>query len=318
MHSRLPCCNYPCGHDRLATMRNSGARFAASFANATIGMCQHEVPLFRAMQASLCSVANPPELAVEEYHGTRHQVRFTGTGTYARGAARCELSDLMVLVYDPMFREARLTYIQAKSERGVQANGGGVHGRALLANLEQWHLLATRPSISGVGYFNPPPDLLAGALLQSIGAFAFFVRDAGGECQVYYAAASMLPLAARYTTRTGRLVAQPDTLRCGPWPECLSSYGNREFGAALYGMLIGTPVWPQAAVSSTLPRWLATQLRGLATRRSESRGDLALELATLLDPSGRFDGVGEPQIGAGNLLILRTNLGLVRDRREEA
>lgn len=289
-----------------------GHLFAKNFAANSANVGKGEIVLFRAMEASLKAVASPPRVVVEEYHGAQHQVTFKGSGTYSRSAARCELSDLLVIVHDRTSRDARLTYIQAKSERDVVANSSGVAGSCLKANLEQWDLLANRPLIAGVGSFNPPPDLLNGAMLSSVGAFAFFLHGSAGA-DIYYGAASSLAMSYRYSTRAGKLTALGDVCRCAPTPECLSVYGNAEFGAFLFGMMIGTPILIAGQpASSPLGVWLAAQLRGLAAIAVASGrpADLANELADLLDPD-REPAAPVPNVGATTLMLF----GLTQDGR---
>ncbi len=281
-----------------------GQAFAQKFAANTAGLGKGEIVLFRALQNTLLAIAHPPQLVVEEYHGGAHQVRFSGTGTYARGNARCELSDLMVIAYDRQTKNARLSYIQAKSERGVSANASGISGKLLSANLEQWYLLGTRPAITGVGSFNPPADLLSSALLHSIGAFAFFLHGSA-NVDIYYATAAFLQVPLQYNSRYGKLAATADACRCGPYPECLSVYGNVEFGALLFGLMIGTPILSNGQSAAPIGTWLAGQLRGFATlaTAADRTVDLANELAELLDPD-QTPAAQPPNVGATSLLIL--------------
>lgn len=282
-----------------------GETFARTFATNSASIGKGEIVLFRAMQESLKEVANSPWIVVEEYHGAYHQVTFTGSGTYSRANARCELSDLLVIVYDQHTRDARLSYIQAKSERSVASSTHGVAGSALAANLEQWDLLASRPLVNGVGSFAPPPDLLSSAQLDSVGSFAFFLHGADGV-DIYYSMASCLHRPRSCVSRYGKLIAAPDICRCGPSPECQSVYGNEEFGAFLFGLMIGTPIILSGKPTTrSICAWLAAQLRGLIAEAAgaNQRSDLANELANLLDPDGTLP-AQPPNVGAKTLLIL--------------
>lgn len=295
-----------------------GIKFAQAFASNSAGLGKGEIALFRALQASLVTTASHPDVAVEEYHGAAHQVTFTGSGTYSRANARCELSDLLVVVYDRTTKDARLTYIQAKSERDVGASSSGVAGRDLKANLEQWDLLARRPLIGPApgpwgrpSAFNPPADLLHSAQLASIGSFAFFLHGAAGV-DIYYCAASMLAMPYSYSTRSGKLTALGDVCRCVPDPECLSVYGNAEFGAFLFGMMIGTPILTSGAPQqASVSAWLAAQLRGFRADAADRGAALADELADLLSPHGDVAAALEPNVGATTFLLF----GLSPDRR---
>lgn len=287
-----------------------GKTFAYSFATNSAGLGKGEIVLFRAMQKSLKAVASSPHVVVEEYHGANHQVTFKGKGSYSRASARCELSDLLVVVYDQKTKDARLAYIQAKSERTVPANARGIAGISLAANLEQWDLLASRPLINGVGSFAPPPDLLSSAQLDSVGSFAFFLHGASGV-DIHYAAASSLQRSRNCVSRYGKLIAAPDRCQCGPSPECLSVYGNEEFGAFLFGLMIGTPIL-LSGKPTTPPvcSWLAAQLRGLAAEAvvPDRPTNLANELANYLDPD-RAPPAPTPNVGAKTLLLFGVGPG---------
>lgn len=281
-----------------------GRRFAQSFATNTAGLGNGEVVLFRAMQRSLQSMTNPPRVIVEEYHGSSHQVTFKGTGTYSRTNARCELSDLLVIVYDRQTKDARLSYVQAKSERAIRPKRSGIAGHLLAANLEQWDLLARRPLVKGVGNFAPPKNLLKSAPLASVGSFVFFLHGRRGV-EIQYSAASYLSLPHHYRSRYGKLRVAPDQCRCRPAQECLSVYGNSKFGAFLFGLMIGTPVLSSGKSASGMGVWLAAQLRGLARDSSgaDVGAELANELARLLDPN---DGppAYSPNVGATTLMVV--------------
>jgi hypothetical protein len=280
-----------------------GAAFASDFGTTSAGCDKREVPLFQAMRKSLKAIGNSPDVVVEEYHGTSHQVTFKGNGSYSRNCARCELSDLMVLVFDEEANDARPTYIQAKSERAVPGNADGIADSHLAANLEQWDLLARRPRIRGVGSFNPPADLLSSAQLDSVGSFVFFLHSAHGV-DIYYAAARHLQMRPGCASRQGKLIAVRDACRCVPGPECLSVHGNKEFAASLLGLMIGTPVL--CSGRPTTPPvciWLAAQLRGLSVAPlGGDRPELASMLADLLDPQ-RGPPAETPNVGATSLLI---------------
>lgn len=265
------------------------------------------------MQTSLQASAMPPHAFVEEYHGGGHQVTFKGKGGYSRIKARCELSDLLVVVYDRQTKDARLAYIQAKSERSVPASTSGVHGRRLAANLEQWDLLGRRPKITGVGRFNPPSDLLSGAQLKSVGSFVFFLHGAQGV-DIQYAAASDLTLPPRtYSTSSGTLNVPPDRCQCRPNPECLSVYGSAAFGSFLFGLMIGTPILCSGNPATPSNAWLAAQLRGFAAG-AKGGGPLATELAGLLDPA-RTDRARSPSVGAATLLLFSVGPAGPQSRR---
>lgn len=287
-----------------------GRYYDPEFSQRTHGRSAHEVPLFRAMQEAILATVGGG-FHVEEYHGGGHQVRFTGQETYVRKQARCELSDLMVVVYDPQSSSARLTYIQAKSERRTPFSVTGLTRRRLSANLEQSDLLARRPQIQGVGRFDPPGDLLSGASLDSVGCFAFFLRHAAGHFETYYAAARTLTLAGSYTQRNGALVPVSDycpCVTCCPQAECTSLLGNSRFAAALHALRIGTPIGPNVPEAHRTSRWVGQQLRGAVRGRPPRQTRLAAESADFLGSD--LDAVvpkgsSPPSFGAKNLILIR-------------
>lgn len=330
-----------CRHysSRRTFVRKLGNAFANDFTNRTKSLGKRELVLFRAMTESLMSTAGS-NVKVEEYHGWGHQVLFTGTCSHSRTKARCELSDLMVVVFDHQTKDARLCYIQAKSESKVIASTCGVAGQELKANLEQWELLSKRPLVQGVGSFKPPKTLLSSAMLDSVGSFVFFLHSGTGVT-IQYAAASVLEPPRTYTSKNGKLVVPFDHCTCRPhpkcfypkccylacchpsigYPECRSVYGNDKFGSFLFGLMIGTPVlvggspvldWgsPERAGESPSEgvgaKWLAKQLRGFEKASADER-PVARAIATLLDPDG--DPAQYPNVGAASLLLVSVGAG---------
>jgi len=260
--------------------------FDASFRSLTRGFTHNEIPLFRAMKSALVGLSG--KFRIEEYHGTSHQVMFRGNGSFARSHARCELSDLMIITYSSISHHARLTYLQAKSERATLPS---VCGRAFSANLEQWFLLSARPNIVGVGSFNPPADLLSNALLPSIGSFAFFYKDSRGDFQTYYATANYMAPPTTYTQRYGKLRAKGPCMvvNNSGHAECLAACGNISFAESLFRLEIGTPVHRAIPQSLSTRNWLAANLRHQIQNARETNrpSDLAQELLELLEPEER-------------------------------
>jgi hypothetical protein len=280
-----------------------GKKFDAGFRALTNGYSHSEIPLFRAMHKALVGLSS--DFEIEEYHGTSNQVTFTGNGTYARTNARCELSDLMIISYSSTNQTARLTYLQAKSEKAILPS---VCGRKFSANLEQWFLLDQRPTITGAGDFNPPTDLLSHALLPSIGSFAFFYKDFAGDFQTYYAAANHLSTPATYTQRSGKLQAQGP---CGivhkkTYQECLGACGNQSFAESLYRLEIGTPVHGAIGQALSTRNWLAAILRNkiLEAQQTDRQPALAQELIGILAPEGNQNASGS--FGAKSLIVIKS------------
>jgi hypothetical protein len=281
---------------------NFANAFDAAFRATTTGYSQNEIPLFRALRSSILSLSN--NFQVEVYHGNSHQVRFSGNGSEARYAARCELSDLAILVYSPLAKSIRLTYLQAKSER---VRFSSVCGHQFYANLEQWFLLSQRPHISGIGKFSPPLDLLSGAILPSVGTFAFFYKDSLGHFQVYFATADYLAPTKKYPSQYGKVIAiGPCHFRIiAGHDECAAACGNIAFARALYSMQIGTPIMPTSTNNNLTTRnWLASNLDSLVTGATDSSNELVRGVIELLEPTVvENDGGG---FGAKYLMIIKS------------
>ncbi len=283
-----------------------GRRFDSAFVSATRNYSPREIPLFRALSATLTGLGS--HFAVEEYHGSSRQVRFSGNGTHARRSARCELSDLLIVVFSPATKVARLTYLQAKSERRIARN---LCAHPLSANLEQWFLLASRPLIAGVGAFCPPNDLLSGALLPSVGTFAFFYRR-GSTFQTFYASASHLSPAAGSTGRYGKVIAQGkcQVTTVNGHEECLAACGNASFAANLYDMRIGTPVSPSLPATSGVCTWLGHVLRSLISdaEAKDRPTDVARQLANALgEARDATQGSRTIGFGARSLIVVKSD-----------
>jgi len=283
-----------------------GEAFDAEFTSATKGMTALEIPLFKQLSTTLKALNG--RFAVEEYHGGAHQVRFNGDGKPTRLHARCELSDLAIIVFSRSLPFVRLTYLQAKAERQpVDVNGPPV----FWANLEQWYLLSKRPSINGVGDFNPPQDLLSSAELASVGSFLFFYRDGTRGYQSYYAAADYLAPVRLYPHKYGRLqvAGPPATRKVKGYDECAAAQGNKDFASALYCMRVGTPIplAPSSAQGVTR-NWFYAALRQLIANNAgrDAAPQLAGQLLQRLDPPG-ISQEGSSSFGASCVFVIRSD-----------
>lgn len=270
----------------------------------TAGFSHNEVPLFQALRNALIGLSGTFD--IEEYHGTAHQVEFAGNGLYSRANARCELSDLMIVSFSAITRSARLTYLQAKSERATLSS---VCGRKFSANLEQWFLLEKRPLITGVGKFSPPNDLLSSALLPSVGSFAFFYKDPMGDFQTYYAAASYMKPPKVYSQRYGKLhaIGPCRTGNSGGYAECLAACGNKAFAKSLFRLEIGTPIDGSVHQAASTRNWLSANLRSKIreAEQTDARSNLAQELLEVLASNGNESSKGS--FGAKHLIIIKSN-----------
>lgn len=281
-------------------------QFDQNFRRKTKKYSHSEIPLFRALHSTLAGMGN--RFQVEEYHGGSHQVRFTGNGTYTRTNARCELSDLLIIVFSSRpSPHVRLTYLQAKLERKQLITG---NNRKYSANLEQWYLLSRRPLVSRVGLFNPPSRLLKSALLPSVGSFGFFYKDVNNGFQIHYVSADNLKLAGKYTQRNGKLIAKTSncTRRINGYDECISANGNVSFAKALYRLEIGTPICNgRRLVPRDTSIWLASNLQALIehARINDERTELAGELIRLLEPE-TLD-LPSSSLGAKEIIIIKSD-----------
>jgi len=270
--------------------------FDERFRTNTKGLSHKEIPLFRKFHETLASLSDA--FHIEEYHGSGHQVTFIGDGLYARRQAQCELSDLMIIVYSSFSSHIRLSYLQAKSERNSLAF---VSKNGFTANLEQWFLLSTRPTIKGGRTFNPPPELLSGAILPSVGSFAFFFKNSAGDFQTYYASASHLAPVSQSAKRYGKV--QPKgtgsiSVTSG-YEECLVACDNRSLAKSLYSLQIGTPIDQNVPQSYDTRNWLAANLRRLRPT------EVTRNLIDLLKPE--TNDVQYGSFGARKIIILKSN-----------
>lgn len=204
-----------------------------------------EVDLFRALLDSLLATPAGAVIA-KEYHGNRYQVRHKTVPSVGLGVRACEICDLLLIALPTQGNgPIRLTYLQAKRDGrdlSVHPNGAKVH---LSANLVQWSLLSSQPIISPQQSFlpPPPPNLLASALLPSVGSFGFFYPTAG-TFELLYAPADTIQCVTKPGRRHGTVAVDIDTslrqlhghrdLRCA-----------RELGGflrGLFSLVVGTPV----------------------------------------------------------------------------
>lgn len=269
------------------------------FKKYTNGSNGGEIILFRNLKDTLTSVKYGHRFHVEEYHGGSHQVKFMGDGGFARKNARCELSDLMVIVFSNKCKEARLTFLQAKYEKSKSI----FKHKGFLANSEQWLLLSSRPKITGVKKFNPPQDLLSSAILHSVGSFIFFYKRPNGAFDICYSSADSLGFSyINKNSRSGRLLHINKVVRTSRlWGECVYAPTAFYFFNNLYMMRIGTPI-NNGPVETK--KWLAGILNYHIENNNDSqKRKLASELLTALDIEG--DAPKKQYFSSGNMIIIK-------------
>jgi hypothetical protein len=269
-----------------------------------------EIPLFRALASTFKDLSR--SFKIEEYHGSGHQVSFTGDGHWARCKSRCELCDLLIIVFSESAKEVRATFLQAKSERSKFTPACQ---KEFSANTEQWYLLAKHPAISGVtATFNPPQDLLSGSLLPSVGSFGFFYKDIHGEFQIYYVSADYLFPTKVYhgAYKRGKVKSYGAccTCRIAGYSECKAASGNYLFAKNLYQLQIGTPINDCVSIKMHLQQWFVENLNSLPSiPEYEHEGtSLAKKIVRIFDGgnSDKNDSVG-CDFGAKRLIIIQSD-----------
>lgn len=274
-----------------------GRALDSTFSHASRGTGHGEVALFRALQTAIQALSTSFKIA--EFHGTGHQVAFPGGFPWSRPVPRCELCDLAIVTYRrPPTPSIRLTFFQAKLEKAAKA----LLRRVFDCNLEQWDLLCNRPAILGTATtFQPPPDLLSGALLRSVGTFGFFYRAAGAH-QIFYAAADQL---APHGTpkRYGKVKASAGvaTRMVHSFYERTLATNTIQFGTALAGSQIGTPIEAAGGASDAAYRaaarlWLKNSLLSSLGALGGQQDDVVNGLLETIGDSGnpRNQGDGRP------------------------
>lgn len=232
-----------------------------------------EVQQFRALMRSFKALSQ--SFKIEEFHGMKHQVVFNGQGSWGRPAARCEISDLLIISYrkTPQF-QARATLLQAKksNEKHSRLCSGfpsSIPYTDFKANLEQWDLLSRRPNVLPFPPFDCHPEILSGAILPSIGSLGVFHRISAKNYGFFYMSAdSAEPISspkrkhAKLKTNTSK-----SSRILNGYRECTYACCLPVFGKALYDLEIGTPIESQNCINEKDERyrnvfrgWLRTVL----------------------------------------------------------
>lgn len=296
---------------------NTGFKLQHGFYHQSLG-AQGELALFRALIRAFGTLGDGA--LAKEYHGNRYQVTFKQARGAGRLTPRCELCDVLIIHY-PMGNPsaARITFNQVKvASKPFSCHENTQFNKpfSFRANLEQWDLLSNRPHIGpATRTFNPPPDLLAGALLPSVGTFGVFYPVSHGFDFAYFVANGL--------TALNNLAGRSGTLQwANPLHQLRTVSGHREitatccirtFGDALDMGYVGTPV-TQLLNSSTRPSALRAWLtRILVTLRRENQdSELPNELMEGLDlaqtTEGRAALVGEEGPAPGKaVVVVRTD-----------
>lgn len=105
-----------------------------------------------------------------------------------------EISDLWIIMYSPIKRQARMTFLQAK----YQPNDWWRSNRfSFKGDFFQHELLSTRPQIESVQF---PDNILSYTSNSSIGSFGVFYHDSFGDIDLAFASADSIQCTARIPT----------------------------------------------------------------------------------------------------------------------
>lgn len=263
--------------------------FDLEFRRLTEGFRPLEIPLFRSLRDTFQNLSQ--KFNIEEYHGGKQQVRFSGVGSWGRQNARCELCDLLIVTFTKKPKVLiRVTFLQAKSERRIISKPIG--SPKFNANLEQWDLLSRRPLVTGYGNFSPPHNILSGALLPSVGTFCFFYRDSRKDYQICYSAAdNLLPVVNTTTRKYSKVKLDLPCHRrnIGAFSEMAAAGCNYYFGFGMANGEIGTPIEAQLdrktnGASRELRRWIRNILAPMTAgaQKEDRPTHVASELIDLL------------------------------------
>jgi hypothetical protein len=252
-----------------------------------------EVGQFRALIRAFAGLK--PHFYLEEFHGFKRQVYFDTSLAWQRKRARCELCDVLLIVYTTNGGfDVRMTLLQAKLSRekhivGLTTSAGRIERQAFKANFEQWSLLCERPVLIPTTVFDPPPDLLSGALLPSVGTFGVFHRLTSGLVDLFYICADCLEPASRPVkadTRFGKLITKygnPDQRFAGSWNEVTYCSTIFDFARSLYELSIGTPVLHVSGVERTEYQPQYNRVRSVLTAHIEATDRDAIVARNLLE-----------------------------------
>jgi hypothetical protein len=237
-----------------------------------------EVQQFRALMRSFSSLKK--DFALEEFHGTKHQVIFNGIGSWGRVPARCEISDLLIVSYkrNPTFK-ARLTLLQVKKSDEKHNNlcrkwPDKSHTTRFKANLEQWDLLSRRPYVLPQPPFECAPDILKGAILPSIGSLGVFHKINRNKYDFFYISADIAEPIGSPKRKFAKLqIKEVDGLReIHGYQERVFTCCMLTFGQSLYNLEIGTPIESHGCVNGKDQKYremLRGWLRGVLMSHAE-------------------------------------------------
>jgi hypothetical protein len=214
-----------------------------------------EIQQFRALMRSFSLLGK--NFAIEEFHGTKHQVIFNGEGSWKRIPARCEISDLVIVCYrkKPTF-EARITFLQAKKSNDLHVDlcsswHSCSSSTKFQANLEQWDLLSRRPPLLPCPPFKCDPDILQGAILSSVGSLGVFHKIKNKKYDFFYTSADIAYPISSPKRKFAKLQinGKKGIRKVHGYDERIYTCCIITFGTALFNLEIGTPLERNGSVN---------------------------------------------------------------------
>jgi hypothetical protein len=288
--------------------------------------CPNEIKKFTALIDSF-SATSGTQFHVESYHGTRYQVRFSSILPWTRLSPRCELCDVMFIIFTAS--EIRVSFLQAKAT--CLSHPLPIQ----VANAEQYAILALRPIITH--WITPwpkfstssasgpwPNDILSSAILPSAGSFGtFFDRVVGTKTVVdfHYVVADVLgakstPVPSKKFVSCSLDIFLPvQTARTyDNFLEIVQCDGMANFGTALYAMQIGTPIHPAVDASPGMSQDIkdalqATRLKlALWIDSQTAPSNVLRSLRRLLDVQTNFSpSLATPILGARQVVVVQAD-----------
>lgn len=205
-----------------------------------------EVELITKLQDALINLANEKyHYAIDIIHGERSMVEFQYNENWVAGLpmgtmCKCEMSDMMFIVFSEKHDDIRLMYMQNKK---------GKSSRKFKADLVQLCLLKNRCEITSLRLPTcafGDRQVLQNALLPSVGSYGVFYPENNAIDMAYYPAAniSLITANAKKADRMVRFNRDRfgQTDKMGSYEENQGEETLNNFGNALVDMKIGTPI----------------------------------------------------------------------------
>ena len=225
-----------------------GTDLSKEFNKLTNNVMLDEVCLFTKLQDAFINLRsiNPTyQYAIDIIHGHKSYVDFQFNSTWVSTipfgqSVKCELADMMFVIYSKRLNQIRITYMQNKKGRT---------DNKFNADLYQLHLLSQREHITSPKLPDclfGDPDMLSHAILPSVGSYGVFYKCNHYVEMSYYPACLISPssLTGKSKTRTAEYDKSNygSTIKIHTYFECQGTCKIEDFGNALVNMQIGTPI----------------------------------------------------------------------------